>query len=81
MITQSVTVVEDWARGYDWVTPSGGVWGMFFCFLTVSFIAAVWNIITSTFVDKVLSPAAFLGLGDDPVYCVHGRAVLCAGHG
>ena len=55
MITQSATVGDDWARGYDWVTLSGWVWGMSLCFLIVSFMAAVWNIITSTFVDKVLS--------------------------
>lgn len=57
MLLQSVTGGLDWEELYDIILLSGGIRAAVYVFYILFFVVAIWNIITSVFVEKVLKLA------------------------
>lgn len=57
LLLQSVTGGLDWFEIYDIILLSGGLRAAVYVFYILFFVVAIWNIITSVFVEKVLKLA------------------------
>jgi hypothetical protein len=57
LLLQSVTGGLDWEELYDIILLSGGIRAAVYVFYILFFVVAIWNIITSVFVEKVLKLA------------------------
>jgi len=57
LLLQSVTGGLDWFEIYDIILLSGGPRAAVYVFYILFFVVAIWNIITSVFVEKVLKLA------------------------
>jgi hypothetical protein len=57
LLLQSVTGGLDWQEIYDRILLSGDIRAAVYVFYILFFVVAIWNIITSVFVEKVLNLA------------------------